>query len=492
MKVENIKTNYVGNNRAIRRANPNFTAAPKTVARSVDELLDTVMPNAKTLKFINWFDKWRGELGGILITAIGTGFVAPFSIAFNPFVKAKPGATEEEKKDLSNTKKYTAMRQPISAILAAFFQAGAIGPIDRVLDEWSNNPELSGYFPVMRDQGSLQKKEYLERLIKKEMKKSAKTAGLSKKDFKAELDRRVKLRQETQIDNLAQIFGDTSQIRIGKNNTRVVPAEKVAEFINQNIESYIKDIKTLRYESNALARYINRGTLLVKNKELLQNTISDEKVAEFKGKPQELKNYLIKLREQPENAEIKEILTEIIDLPAQLRESRCRRTLTRIKKIEAACGDKFEAGKYMQKLLDRNTMIDRKLAGLEILKIKHPENATLDVIKETMSNLISACQYDAKSAVERDIFENTDVFQSNMQDIGKKIKKDIIRTYKETMEHSYKGFAQIAKVIIGVCITLPITCTALNWVYPRFMDIFFPKLAGKKEDNAQVKNGGDK
>jgi len=60
------------------------------------------------------------------------------------------------------------------------------------------------------------------------------------------------------------------------------------------------------------------------------------------------------------------------------------------------------------------------------------------------------------------------------------------------MEHSYKGFSQMTKIGIGVCITLPITCTALNWVYPRFMDIFFPKLAGKKTDNQQVKNGGDK
>ena len=30
-------------------------------------------------------------------------------------------------------------------------------------------------------------------------------------------------------------------------------------------------------------------------------------------------------------------------------------------------------------------------------------------------------------------------------------------------------------------ITVPVTCTALNWVYPRFMDKFFPELAGAKK-----------
>ena len=39
----------------------------------------------------------KGEMGGIVITAVGTGLVAPFPIAFNPFVKAAPGASQEEK-----------------------------------------------------------------------------------------------------------------------------------------------------------------------------------------------------------------------------------------------------------------------------------------------------------------------------------------------------------------------------------------------------------
>ena len=70
--------------------------------------------------------------------------------------------------------------------------------------------------------------------------------------------------------------------------------------------------------------------------------------------------------------------------------------------------------------------------------------------------------------------------------ISEKIYKDMAKGYKAFIEKGYKGFSQVAKVLIGVFITLPITCTALNWVYPRFMELFFPKLAGVK------KEGGNK
>ena len=39
---------------------------------------------------------------------------------------------------------------------------------------------------------------------------------------------------------------------------------------------------------------------------------------------------------------------------------------------------------------------------------------------------------------------------------------------------------KIIKIAIGVLITLPITCNALNWIYPRFMEKFGPKWSGAK------------
>ena len=50
----------------------------------------------------------------------------------------------------------------------------------------------------------------------------------------------------------------------------------------------------------------------------------------------------------------------------------------------------------------------------------------------------------------------------------------------------------MTKIAVGVSVTLPITCTVLNWVYPRFMNIFFPNLAGVKKEADAKKFGGVK
>ncbi len=489
MKVENIKTNYVGNRYGQNKPlKPAFTGSP---VRGAEEILTEILPNRKALKFINKFESWRGELGGILITAIGTGLVAPFSIAFNPFVKPKADATEEEKKELSNTKKYTAMRQPISAVLAALFQAGALKPIDHFLDTISNNPEYSKHFWLELDQGAVQKKEYLERLIKKEMKQNPQYSGLSKKDFKAKLDELVKEKQNSQIEKVAESLGETGRIKIGE---RYLADKEVADYINSTIDDYIDDAKALKYDEKGLAFYTNRATVLMENKEAINNILSREKLEEFKGKPRELKTYLLGLRDKPENIGFQKILDEIIEAPDQLRESRCFRTVDRIRRIEAALigTGEFKPENYTAVLAKRNTVLDMKIVKLLRAKIADPAKATTADIKAALEELTQLCHYDARSSEARDIYENTNTFQNNIEKLGAKIKKDIAKRYKKVMENRYKGFSQITKVAIGVCITLPITCSVLNWVYPRFMDIFFPNLAGKTKGVQEAKNGGDK
>ena len=60
------------------------------------EYMRELCRNPKMAKFVlknSWLEKLQGELGGIIVTAVGTGLVAPFPIAYNPFVKAKPDAT---------------------------------------------------------------------------------------------------------------------------------------------------------------------------------------------------------------------------------------------------------------------------------------------------------------------------------------------------------------------------------------------------------------
>ena len=95
------------------------------------------------------------------------------------------------------------------------------------------------------------------------------------------------------------------------------------------------------------------------------------------------------------------------------------------------------------------------------------------------------------------VLGDTDMFAENLEKLGSKVAKDIVKTYKNLVNDNYKGFNQITKIAVGVFITIPITCTALNWVYPRFMDLCFPGLAGRKKgeqkvEKPEVGEGGNK
>ncbi len=117
------------------------------------------------------------------------------------------------------------------------------------------------------------------------------------------------------------------------------------------------------------------------------------------------------------------------------------------------------------------------------------------MIEKAIKQVKKACTYKKGDPILEPLLENTDTFGSKAEKISAKIYKDIAKAYKKLVDNNYKSWNQITKIGVGVFITLPITCTALNWVYPRFMEIFFPKLAGVKKDNApeQVEQqGGDK
>ena len=114
----------------------------------------------------------EGEAAGIGITAIGTGAVAPWPIAYNPIVNyklKKSGATPEEVEEKHKTQKYSAWRQPVSAVLAIIFQLGVQKPIQKTLDFWTNNPATAEIFNgTIYNRSFLKDEKYLERHVKKE------------------------------------------------------------------------------------------------------------------------------------------------------------------------------------------------------------------------------------------------------------------------------------------------------------------------------------
>ncbi len=481
MKIEKINQNYSASRRQLN--NSHAASVPYFTGNINKEIMEQ-LPNKTAIKIMEKFKWLKGELGGILITALGTGAVAPIFIAYNPFVKAPKDATEEQKEDVENTKKYTAMRQPVSAVLAVLIQTSILKPIDKGLEILFNNPKYAKNLWISLDQSTLSKKSYVEKQVKKEMKDE----GLkfeNKEAFKKELDKRVEEKLNMQIGQTAEKLRETGKIYIGE---RAVDNKTTAEIINQSIDDYIEDAKKLKTSDEGLKFYKRRAEILVENEATFQKLFKD-----LPKTGNEIADFLKKESLKTDNQDIKTILEEIINTSENLRASRCQRTLERIDTIKKTCGGKFSSELYLEKMKETNNVLDSIIKKLENAKIKDLENVTEETIQSAIRKAAECCKYDKRNFRLDKKFQETSTFQTDNENLLKKIYKDITEGYKKVIEKRYKGFNQISKIAIGLCITLPITCTALNWVYPRFMDLCFPKLSGKKKDDTQkIKNGGDK
>lgn len=498
----NFRQSYTGLNPSAKgqpkqsASQPNFTGAT-----GYKETISKLIPNEKAIKLFKSWEWLKGEMGGILITALGTGLVAPIFIGYNPFVKPPKNATPEEKKENENTKLYTAMRQPISAALAIIFQASVQKYIDKVLDAVFNNPKYSSKAGLHVDQQELNTKTYIQSNVKKAMKEEGRTkpswikalfsseAKQERKAYTEDFDTRVEAIQDSQLEKVANKFQETGVINIGE---RQLDLPSTADLVNKQIDAYIKDAKLLQKDDAAVAKYLDRAELLINNEQKLNKMFSGISKENVTAEIQ-------KLLENEQDEGVKTLLKEILDRPEDLRYSRTQRTLQRIKCIKKMCKDigdgNFSRDNYRKALLDRNQVLSDRIVELTGAKITDTQNATKEKITSAIQKIINQCHFEDNDGITKSVLCDTDTFDKNVTNLTKKIYKDIAKGYKKLVENSYKGINQVSKIGVGVLITLPITCTALNWVYPRFMDLFFPELSGAKEakkPQQQSKVGGDK
>ncbi len=498
MKVDLTKQNYTANWRANYQQNQKAQAAQPQFkgGLSYSERIAKSLPHAKAIEAMKSLEWLKGEIGGILITALGTGLVAPIFIGFNPFVKAPKNATPEQKKENENTKLYTAMRQPISAALAIVFQASVQKYIDKGLDQVFNNPNISKYARTNLDQQELNTKTYIQSKVKKAMKKDGETkpsliksmfskeAKEQRKAYVKNYNAKVENIQNEQVDNIARKFQETGKINIGE---RYLDWQSTSKLVNDQIDSYIKDARALQKTPEKIAKYINRAELLTNNEAGIRNVfgqISEQNVTAD----------VQKLLAKESNPDIKTLLQEILNKPEDLRYSRVQRTLQRIDCIKTMCGGEFTRDKYKNALVERNGILADRIVELTGAKLD-TKTADQKAVKGAIEKIAQQCSFkDVDGSIQRSVLCDTDTFGKDLSKITKKVYKDITKGYKKLVENNYKSWNQFTKIGVGVFITLPITCTALNWVYPRFMDIFFPSLSGadeKKPEQAQ-KIGGNK
>lgn len=494
MKVDKIQYQSFNSKQTPQK---NTTNLSFKAGKPLNDMITDTLKHKKILKFLEKLEWLKGESGTILITAIGTGCIAPIFIAYNPFVRAKKGATKEEKKEVRNTKYYTAMRQPISAILAIIIQLGLLKPIDTVLNNIVNKEKYSKNFRLDIDQCELNSKKFIEdTMVKQEFKqkniKKPSIFNIFKDGFKKynadkeNYDQLVKNRVDEirngQLTKIADKFQKTGKINIG---SRYLEHSQVASLINKQIDDYIDDALALKVDKKGLEYYSNKAEVLIKNEERIREI--------FKKVPKDddiagMKTFLENQLKKEQNEDVKKVLQKLVDMDGEVQGNHIKRILSRIAKIKEMCNGNYSKETYLEAMEKKNIALDEIIEKLKSNKIKDTKNATQETIVDTIKKITTSCSFDAKDKILESTLHDTTTFNHNTDKLTKKIYKDVTKKYKEFLENGYKSFNQPLKVLIGVLITLPITCNLLNWVYPRVMDLVFPKLSGAKA----AKEGGNK
>jgi len=339
------------------------------------------------------------------------------------------------------------------------------------LDNIFNKEQYAKHWDLHIDQSAINNKSYVEKLAKRELKEQKKT--LDSKEYKKLFKAKVKEIENSQIEKVANAFRECGRIQVGE---RFLDNKALSELINLQIDSYIDDAQKLKIDSDGLAKFSERATILVKNEEYLKTILGDAP-----KDPKQLKKHLTNLLSKETNPEVKTLIQEILDRPEDIQYNRIQRTFSRIKLIKNMCGGDFSYEKYRDAMIQRNGELDKIITKLKLNKIVDPKTVTDNGIRDTLRKITESCSFDISDSSLKSILHDSDTFDFNPERLSKKIHKDITKQYKEMLKNKYKGVNQIIKIIIGVCITLPITCNALNWVYPRVMRVAFPKLAGVKE-----------
>lgn len=151
--VSSISNSINGNNSvSFKGGKPDFTKRFMRIFRELSNVM-----------------KDPSEMTNTLIATIGTGIIAPFAILCSP---SKKNENVQDKKQAKEKKKFQALRQPVSAVLAFVFQLPAIIGIKAAFDHMAYKKQL----PIFNDADLntlVPSKKYLTEQAEKALKENA-------------------------------------------------------------------------------------------------------------------------------------------------------------------------------------------------------------------------------------------------------------------------------------------------------------------------------
>lgn len=484
-----------------------FTGAQAAATEKVSDILLKLFPGK--IRVMLKAHENMGEIQNQMINAVGTGFVAPLFIKFNPM-----SDTDE------NTRTYTAWRQPVSAVLAVATQCAIVKPFNDLI-RWMSD---IGYLGQNYNKTLAPSNNYIEKLIKEQNPNKKYT----KEELKAEVEAIQKQKEkalEKMISNNEIIFDKTSR-KGGKTVIEKAPMSEndFKQLVSDTIDSIINSEEAQKLEATTLktSKKMERALFYNKNAEdsrkvleRISNKINNE-YTEADFSTDKIKSIHTEL-----NKEFKEIIKELkTEAKADPSKKETNAELIKIVKglksrnignepetirimkykvddmlgelnIVSAKKSTSEIVDYINKKIARRTnAIDSVISTLSELKTKLLNSEiSISQAQEVIDEKIKAStkaveeKLKAQGITGEEIFEHPEYKESLASRMKQKI-GSLASSVRKQLAKNQKANIDAAQRWTGLFVSLailPVTCWMLNKIYPWFMDLAFPNLSNKKD-----------
>ncbi len=452
MNIEKVK--YRINNPAQLQAKeqkaPNFNGRIKAPSVpynvNIAEEIKPFMPSA--VKGMKKISDNIGETQNIIINALGTGLVAPIFIKWNPLSK-----TDED------TRTYSAWRQPVSAIITVATQVGVTIPFNRMIDRRAN----SGFYDTKYNKTLFQDKDYIAKIVKQQYPHASKNV---RNMIVAE---RI---QEQKNTLLRMIKEDNVIMHTDTGKPLALTDEKFRALLNKVLDDKLEyeNGELKKCQETTIAKKIVRGEYYRTHSEEARQIFTDIKDRLDKTtEPNSVKKYIKKLKQTHKGGdpELIAIFNDILD-----------RNGNNKPEMKIAMQDKLSS---ILRDLDWYAPMESKEA-LETAVKEFETRTRINPINSAIE-LLTQCKEMVKDKKKVGLIENfidTTVRNDTSHRLFKfKFSDEIAKELQKQVKNNIKAHKQISGMIVSF-LMLPVSCTMLNWSYPRFMDAVFPNLSNKK------------
>lgn len=465
-----------------------------------DVLIKDYLGSVKMLglgRAFNYLSKTAGEIQNIAIQNIGTAFVAPIFIVNNPLSK------EDDK-----SKKYSAWRQPLSALIAVPLSIGS----NYAVGLWFDEAAKKGTFKRF-DMRAMWPENYLKRRYNKisnALKKSDVTQAKFDRRSKEVIDllndseikdyKTFKTKYGTFQDFIDGVNKVTSKIAaedlLRPDNEKGLHKLAVRDFLIEKLNFKVSDMYPEKLNRDDVDIKLKNTTALSFLKEFGFDGIEEKQLRTFVNN-----NYLRKLcmEETKQNAESAEkIFNAIKEVTADPKAFEANKELfiNRLSKVGLDDKERKTVSRLCENLLPQKIVEEETISLRNFLKIFDMDDNFFEnpKLKWNVNKFILFLDRELqpeklrnKEAVVRSFVEN-EITSDYIAKQGEKSLKYAVKIAQKGAQKAGSALSPFGKVL-GIFVSIaviPPQCSFLNWYYPKVMKKCFPKLAASKAEKSKV------